>query len=107
MFHYEVAATSVHFLISVDAMSDTQSTFDTSYILSTPSRSAPTAVRYSDRDWTAIDHAVNRHRGSRISRVWEWGAEYRCTLDMQQVVWRCTICGTMISLSKASVSSAI
>ena len=37
---------------------------------------APVEIVWKGRNWARIDHAPNRKKGSKVSRIWELGDEY-------------------------------
>jgi hypothetical protein len=47
-----------------------------SLLTSTPQSLAPPELTHLASRWVLIDHAANRRKGTKQSRVWEFGQEY-------------------------------
>jgi hypothetical protein len=64
-------------------------------------------VRYADHEWLLTAHSENRYRQSKVSPAWDHGQEYRQLDNLQRKLWRCGICGSCITLTDGTTSSAV
>jgi len=93
-------------LIPVTMSSSSQTTLDP--FLSTPT---PLGSRRGEhrqingKSWLQVTHIPNIRRGSRVSRIWEHGAEYiDLSTDLPINHWICDHCDTVIKLSRSQTT---
>ena len=96
----------VDLYITMASQSESSSVFD---VLSSSFDTPQTEISYDDILYIKSDLPARRRKGSKVSKIWEFGSHWIAIDEASKTLWRCGICSkdTLMNVSFGSSSNVI
>ena len=105
-----IVVTAVPVFIVMDTPQSEPSVSAFSFMSSPSPAIVPDQLTHGGTVWKCVERPENKRKGSKVSKIWEYGHRYISVDNIERVCWRCRLCSpenTLIALTVESVSNCL